>query len=50
VPLDVKPGDRVLFGKWTGAEVKIDGRELLIIKESDLLGVAEKTGTVKKAA
>jgi chaperonin GroES len=49
VPLDVKPGDRVLFGKWSGTEVKIDGKELLIMKESDLLGVVEKTAT-KKAA
>ena len=49
-PLDVKPGDRVLFGKWSGTEVKIDGEELLIMKESDLLGVVEKTGTLKKAA
>jgi len=39
VPLDVKPGDRVLFGKWSGSEVKIDGEELLIMKESDILGV-----------
>jgi len=38
-PLDVKPGDKILFGKWSGSEVKIDGEELLIIKESDLLGV-----------
>ena len=39
VPLDVKTGDRVLFGKWSGTEVKIDGEELLIMKESDLLGI-----------
>ncbi|MDP4006272.1 co-chaperone GroES [Methylobacterium sp. NEAU K] len=38
-PLDVKPGDRVLFGKWSGTEVKIDGQDLLIMKESDILGV-----------
>jgi chaperonin GroES len=50
VQLDVKPGDRVLFGKWSGTEVKIDGEEFLIMKESDLLGVIDKTGTVKKAA
>jgi chaperonin GroES len=50
VPLDVKIGDRVLFGKWSGTEVKIDGEELLIMKESDLLGVAEQAGTLKKAA
>jgi chaperonin GroES len=39
VPLDVKAGDRILFGKWAGTEVKIDGEDLLIMKESDLLGV-----------
>ncbi|MCK1545140.1 co-chaperone GroES [Bradyrhizobium sp. 179] len=50
VPLDVKVGDRVLFGKWSGTEVKIDGEELLIMKESDLLGVVEQAGTLKKAA
>ena len=50
VPLDVKPGDRVLFAKWSGTEVKIDGEELLIMKESDLLGVVEKTEALKKAA
>jgi chaperonin GroES len=50
VPLDVKPGDRVLFGKWSGTEVKIDGKDLLIMKESDLLGVVEKTSATKKAA
>jgi len=42
VPLDVKAGDRVLFGKWSGTEVKIDDEELLIMKESDLLGIIEK--------
>ena len=42
VALDVKTGDRVLFGKWSGTEVKIDGEELLIMKESDILGVIEK--------
>jgi len=41
VPLDVKVGDRVLFGKWSGSEVKIDGEELAIMKESDILGVLE---------
>ncbi len=41
-PLDVKKGDRVLFGKWSGTEVTVDGDELLIMKESDLLGVIEK--------
>ena len=42
VPLDLKKGDRVLFGKWSGTEVKIDGQELLIMKESDIMGVIEK--------
>ena len=50
VQLDVKPGDRVLFGKWSGTEVKIDGEEFLIMKESDLLGVVDKTAPLKKAA
>ena len=43
-PLDVKPGDRVLFGKWSGTEVKVDGEDLLIMKESDILGVIEDGG------
>ena len=42
VPLDVKAGDRILFGKWSGTEVKIDGQELLIMKESDIMGVIAK--------
>ena len=42
VPLEVRAGDRVLFGKWSGTEVKIDGQELLIMKESDIMGVLEK--------
>ncbi len=41
VPLDVKAGDRVLFGKWSGTEVKIDGKDLLIMKESDIMGVIQ---------
>ena len=49
-PLDVKPGDRVLFGKWSGTEVKLDGEELLIMKESDILGVLEGVAAKKKAA
>jgi chaperonin GroES len=49
-PLDVKPGDRVLFGKWSGTEVKIDGEDLLIMKESDILGVLEGAAAKKKAA
>ena len=50
IPIDVKPGDRVLFGKWSGTEVKIDGQDYLIMKESDLLGVVDKTGTARMAA
>jgi len=49
-PLDVKAGDRVLFGKWSGTEVKIDGEELLIMKESDILGVLEGAVASKKKA
>lgn len=41
IPLDVKKGDKILFGKWSGTEVKIDGKELLIMKESDILGIVE---------
>ena len=48
--LDVKAGDRVLFGKWSGTEVKIDGQELLIMKESDIMGVLTDAGSKKKAA
>jgi len=50
VPLDVKAGDRVLFGKWSGTEVKIDGEELLIMKESDILGVLEGKPSSQRAA
>ena len=50
IPLDVKAGDRILFGKWSGSEVKIDGEDLLIMKESDILGILDKSGTLKKAA
>ncbi len=50
VALDVKAGDRVLFGKWSGTEVKLDGQELLIMKESDLLGVIEGAPALAKAA
>jgi chaperonin GroES len=50
VPLDVKAGDRVLFGKWSGTEVKIDGEELLIMKESDIMGVIEGKSSVRAAA
>jgi chaperonin GroES len=50
VAIDLKPGDRVLFGKWSGTEAKIDGEDLLIMKETDILGVIERTETAKKAA
>ena len=50
VALDVKAGDRILFGKWSGTEVKIDGEELLIMKESDIMGIIEGTVAKKKAA
>ncbi len=50
VALDVKPGDQVLFGKWSGTEVKIDGEELLIMKESDIMGVLTSKKVAKKAA
>jgi chaperonin GroES len=49
-PLDVKPGDRVLFGKWSGTEIKLDGEELMIMKESDLMGVFDKPAAARKAA
>jgi chaperonin GroES len=49
-PLDVKAGDTVLFGKWSGTEVKSDGEELLIMKESDIMGVLENRGKFKAAA
>ena len=50
IPIDIKVGDRVLFGKWSGTEVKIDGVELLIMKESDIMGVIETPVARKKAA
>ncbi|MGC1576091.1 MAG: co-chaperone GroES [Beijerinckiaceae bacterium] len=50
VPLDVKAGDRILFGKWSGTEVKIDGEDLLIMKESDIMGVLEGVAARRKAA
>jgi chaperonin GroES len=50
IPLDLKPGDRVLFGKWSGTEVKIDGQDVVIMKESDIFGVIEGTTKVKAAA
>jgi len=51
IPLDVKAGDTILFGKWSGTEVKIDGDDLLIMKETDILGIVEKTeAAARKAA
>ena len=50
IPIDLKAGDRVLFGKWSGTEVKIDGEELLIMKESDVMGVLEGIKASRKAA
>ena len=50
IPIDLKKGDRVLFGKWSGTEVKIDGQNPLIMKESDIMGVLQETVTKKKAA
>jgi chaperonin GroES len=49
-PLDVKAGDRVLFGKWSGTEIKLDGEDLMIMKESDIMGVIEHGAAKKKAA
>jgi len=49
-PLDVKPGDRILFGKWSGTEIRIDGEELLILKEADILGIFEPVHAARKAA
>jgi chaperonin GroES len=50
IPLDVKAGDIILFGKWSGTEVKIDGEDLLIMKETDVMGILDKTEAAKKAA
>jgi chaperonin GroES len=50
VPLDLKAGDHILFGKWSGTEVKIDGEELLIMKESDVMGIIEGKAAGRKAA
>ena len=50
IPIDIKVGDRVLFGKWSGTEVKIDGEDLLIMKESDIMGVLDVPATSKKKA
>jgi chaperonin GroES len=50
VALEVKAGDRILFGKWSGTEVKLDGEEFLIMKESDIMGIIERTPAMKKKA
>ncbi len=50
IPLDVKSGDRVLISKWAGTEVTVDGEELLVVKESDIMGIIESTAAKKKAA
>ena len=50
VPLDVKTGDRILFGKWSGTEVKLNGEDLLIMKESDIMGVVQVTGAATRKA
>ena len=50
IPIDLKVGDRILFGKWSGTEVKIDGKDLLIMKESDIMGVIEGASATKKKA
>jgi len=50
VPLDVKGGDRILFGKWSGTELKLDGEELLIMKESDIMGIVEGQPAAKRKA
>ena len=50
IPIDLKVGDKVLFGKWSGTEVKLNGEDLLIMKESDIMGILEGSATAKKAA
>ena len=50
IPMDVKAGDRILFGKWSGTEVKIDGEDLIIMKESDILGLVDAKSSTAKAA
>ena len=49
-PLDVKAGDKILFGKWSGTEVRLEGEDLLIMKESDILGIVEGSAEIRKAA
>ncbi|MCT8997962.1 co-chaperone GroES [Chelativorans intermedius] len=50
VPLEVKVGDRILFGKWSGTEIRLEGEDLLIMKESDVLGIVEEEASARKAA
>jgi len=50
IPLDLKTGDRILFGKWSGTEIKLDGEELLIMKESDVMGVVEGQASASRGA
>ena len=50
IAMDVSVGDKILFGKWSGTEVKVDGEELLIMKETDIMGIIEDAGSAKKAA
>ncbi|MDP3243905.1 MAG: co-chaperone GroES [Reyranella sp.] len=50
VPLDVRKGDRILFGKWSGTEIKLDGEDLLVMAESDIMGIVEGTGIARKKA
>jgi chaperonin GroES len=50
IPIDVKVGDRILFGKWSGSEVKLDDEDLLIMKESDILGILDRVAALAKAA
>ena len=50
VPLDIHPGDRILFGKWSGTEVKIDGEDLIIMNGSDIMGIIEQSGSKRKVA
>jgi chaperonin GroES len=49
-PLDIKPGDRIIYGKWSGTEIKIDGEELLILTETDVMGIVDDPQAAKKAA
>src|SRR5580704_17089227 len=50
IPIDIKVGERVLFGQWSGTEVKLDGQDLLIMKESDIMGIIDESAAKKKAA